>query len=759
MKPGERFGQYILLKRLAVGGMAEVYLAKTQGIEGFEKLLAIKIVHPRFAEDREIINSLIAEAKIAVQLMHVNIGQIFDLGMVDGRYYVSMEYIDGYDLFKIMSTCAERDIDVPFEVSAFVAHEVCAGLDYAHNRRDRKGRPLNLIHRDVSPQNIMVTFNGEVKLVDFGIAKVSSRISGNETAIGVIKGKFYYMSPEQAMADRLDRRSDIYSLGICAYETIAGRMLYHDEDGPNDAMTILDKIKHGKIPALRGVRKDVPREFEEIVYRALKKRREERFQAARDLQQALTQFLFKTYPSFNRGVLGNFMFKLFKNPPSSPNDASERRLFASEQSSSLMSKNEYRPNESSVIFRLTDLDRSNAPAADGEQADRQELRTELFTREEVHTPASEKRFSMLKKKPREIVAKNPRRSMHNEMPTRIVSDNVGESAARLGGSAGLGALETMAVENQDASGAKTVIDPHYSAEIMDGGVQTAHPSGDLEVDLDALLAKVDEKLAPAGIETEILDPNEPSPLSRMKLVHPIIEADPSGRGQEQVREQRARGTNKPGPQRETEHLSRFSISEDRSDGGPPAAGARFSDARLPLKLLAAGTAFLAVLCVFLGYLIYRNAQTVTTRATIKLQTTPENVEVILNGEKLSATTPLAVDVLPGDYTFVFQKEGFASLTERVIVDNSDTRMIRVTLLRNRGRLAIVSEPAGAAVWIKGLRVGVTPYEIPQIQLGEPVSVLLTMAGYSNEIRTYTPTSAKETNRLVVILRRAAPNKK
>src|SRR6476646_1679586 len=189
-----QFGPYRLVRQIAVGGVAVIHLAKTKGIAGFEKYVALKMIHPNFAEDEQFIEMLVDEAKIAVQLNHGNIAQTFDLGRVGDTYYITMEFVDGADLYKILRRGSEKDYELPLDVCAFVGKEITSALDHAHRKRDSFGKPLGIVHRDVSPQNVLISYSGEVKLVDFGIAKAASR--GRHTAAGVIKGKYYYMSPE-----------------------------------------------------------------------------------------------------------------------------------------------------------------------------------------------------------------------------------------------------------------------------------------------------------------------------------------------------------------------------------------------------------------------------------------------------------------------------------------------------------------------------------------------------------------------------------
>ncbi len=206
MREPVRFGKYLLLERLSIGGMAEVFLAKTFGIEGFAKLVAIKRILPAMADDADFVQMFIDEAKIAGQLSHPNICQIYELGRIDGAYFIAMDYVRGKDALQLISRFRRLRCRMPLAMAAFIAARACEALDHAHRRADAQGRPLNIIHRDVSPQNILVSYAGEVKLIDFGIAKAVSRSA--HTQAGVLKGKFGYMSPEQVRGEPLDRRSD-----------------------------------------------------------------------------------------------------------------------------------------------------------------------------------------------------------------------------------------------------------------------------------------------------------------------------------------------------------------------------------------------------------------------------------------------------------------------------------------------------------------------------------------------------------------------
>jgi len=299
------FGPYTLLRRLAVGGMAEVYVAKARGIGGFEKLVAIKVIHPRYSEDDHFVTMLVDEAKLSVLLTHVNIAQTFDLGCNEETYYIVMELVEGADAYKLLKRAAERPAKIPIDIAAYVGAEMCQGLDYAHRKRDVTGASLRIVHRDISPQNVLISFAGEVKIVDFGIAKAALR-SGN-TEVGVIKGKYYYMSPEQAWADPVDARSDIFSTGIVLHELLTGKMVYEEDNLPN----LLARVRKAEIPPPSRLRPEVPPELDEIVMKALAKYPEERYATAHDFGQALTQFLYGYLPSFTPARLAGMMYQLF----------------------------------------------------------------------------------------------------------------------------------------------------------------------------------------------------------------------------------------------------------------------------------------------------------------------------------------------------------------------------------------------------------------------------------------------------------------
>ena len=285
--------------------MAEVFKAKVVGVEGFERIVALKRILPHIAEDEEFITMFIDEAKIAVQLQHANIAQIFDLGKVDDAYFIALEYVHGRDLRGLFDDLRKHGQTMPLTQVCYVIMQVCEGLDYAHNKRDSQGRALNLVHRDISPQNVLIGYEGEVKLIDFGIAKAAGKAS--KTQAGILKGKFGYMSPEQVRGLPIDRRSDIFALGIILHEMLTGKRLFV---GESDFST-LEKVRNVEIVPPSSLNAQIPEPLERIVLKALAKDVQDRYQNALDLHDDLQAFLYSVGLFSSRKDLSVWMKRTF----------------------------------------------------------------------------------------------------------------------------------------------------------------------------------------------------------------------------------------------------------------------------------------------------------------------------------------------------------------------------------------------------------------------------------------------------------------
>jgi serine/threonine protein kinase len=279
----ERFGKFILLNRVALGGMAEVFRAKFEGPGGFQKLVAIKRILPEYMQDHNFLQMFMDEARIAGSLRHPTIVQIHELGEIEGVFFISMEFIDGIDLARVIKIRRALQVSIPHEIILDIGIAVCRALDYAHKECDPDGRPLRMIHRDVTPHNILISKKGECKLTDFGIAKAARNVA--ETAVGELKGKISYMSPEQAEGLQLDVRSDIFQVGIVMYEMLTLQKMFEG----NSDQSILNKIQTAQFTPPRRLSPGIPKAIHQDVMKALATEPGKRYQSSPELQRALTQ--------------------------------------------------------------------------------------------------------------------------------------------------------------------------------------------------------------------------------------------------------------------------------------------------------------------------------------------------------------------------------------------------------------------------------------------------------------------------------------
>ena len=341
-------GPYYLVKLIAIGGMAEIYLAATKGVAGFEKQLALKVIHPDYADDQRFVQMLVDEAKITVKLNHPNIAQTFDLGKIDNCYFISMEFVDGADFFQVLKRTSELRDDLPIESALLVVSEALLGLSYAHQKADDQGAPLQIIHRDISPQNLLISRHGEVKLVDFGIAKAANL--STKTRAGVIKGKLVYMSPEQSWGDKVDQRTDIFSAGIVLYEALTGGSLYLEKN----PVKLLEMVRKATIPPPSSRRPaDISPELDAIVMKALSPRPDDRYQTAMEFAETLTSYLRRVSPDFNNQSLGDQVeavlmgqkpSTMMSMPRATPQD------LASADPPNMMAREDFAVHGHSVIF-------------------------------------------------------------------------------------------------------------------------------------------------------------------------------------------------------------------------------------------------------------------------------------------------------------------------------------------------------------------------------------------------------------------------
>lgn len=378
----EPFGKYVLLDKLATGGMAEVYLAKAESAEGISKFIAIKRILPQYSDQSEFIDMFKDEAKIAINLNHNNIVSIYEFGVENDQFFLAMDYVEGRNVRQILNKMKKTRRSFSIEQIVYMIKEVASGLDHAHRCLDgATGRPLNITHRDISPQNIMVSFEGEIKVVDFGIAKAESKLE--TTRAGTLKGKFSYMSPEQASGQPLDLRTDIFSLGIVFWELLANDRLF----AASNEINTLRKVKECKIPSLRAINPNIPAELEQIVNKSLSKDRNMRYQTAASFYRDLNRFLNRHYPDFSAHDIASFIksiysdeiiehrkkmmdYALVKSADLKPNITTSSTPIAPRGSSAPpIISNDLEPSESFFTFQAEEEDHGNSSRASNAQND------------------------------------------------------------------------------------------------------------------------------------------------------------------------------------------------------------------------------------------------------------------------------------------------------------------------------------------------------------------------------------------------------
>ena len=305
LETGKTFGGYTLLRRIARGGMGEIWLAERKGISGFSKRVVIKTILENFIEEESLIQMFLDEGRIAADLNHPNVAQTFDLGQEGEIYYIAMEFVHGHDLRELLLAHYDRGQLVPLNLVLRIAAQVCDGLYYANTWKTPEGIPGGIVHRDISPQNILVTFDGNAKIVDFGIARAMSGAS--KTRSGILKGKCAYMSPEQIHGQELDGRSDIFALGVVLFEMITGRRLFKRDS----ELATLDAVIKGQVPPPSQLDATVPKQVGKLVMTALQRKRSKRFADARQMQLATEEVMQATGLTATSAHLSTYMHKIF----------------------------------------------------------------------------------------------------------------------------------------------------------------------------------------------------------------------------------------------------------------------------------------------------------------------------------------------------------------------------------------------------------------------------------------------------------------
>jgi serine/threonine-protein kinase len=359
--------RYRPLFKLDSGGMAEVYVAEAESMAGFKKKVAIKRILPNLLKDERFVRMFLDEARLSLHLSHANIVTVFDIGKSSSTYFIVMEYVEGVNLKTVLQEFSRRRITFPVQLTVWILNEVLKGLDYAHRLRDPEtGRLLGIVHRDISPPNILISWNGEIKLTDFGLAKASTQLEFTDP--GVVKGKFSYLSPEAASGFEVDARADIFAVGILAYEMLTGRRLFL---GESDYQTV-QMVKAADVPSIAAQNPEVTPELEGIIRRSLARDAEHRYQSASDLADDLLGFLFSRSLKVSARDLTEIIADMRKKQPSAQQPKPDEsnvilKLIEDEFADfrSLDDEEDGPPTGSQPLTSLSDYDPSSPLAIDG----------------------------------------------------------------------------------------------------------------------------------------------------------------------------------------------------------------------------------------------------------------------------------------------------------------------------------------------------------------------------------------------------------
>ena len=640
------FGKYYLLERISVGGMAEIYKAKAFGVEGFERLLAVKKILSSIAEDESFIEMFIDEAKIAGQLNHPNIAQIFDLGKVEGSYFIALEYISGKDVKTIFERARRVGDEVNIPQVCYLVMKVCEGLAHAHNKKDSQGRDLNIVHRDVSPQNVLISYEGEVKIIDFGIAKAQGKTS--QTQVGVLKGKFSYMSPEQVRGLHVDHRSDVFSLGIVLYEMLTLERLFL---GESDFDT-LEKIRKVEMSPPSLYNPNIPKELEDIVLKALAQNPDERFQSASAFAHALERFMRNQDYYYKNTDLAEFMKNAFKEDI----EFEQKKL-------------EY---YKSLDLKPPDQLREEGAGGDDEPGlvwDEEEMETQIFDRS------------------------------HRD-------EEFGESSA---------------------PGSR----PSALSERSGGSQAGARSSGPM----DAV-----EVVGPDD-EVEIVGPDEDVDNPSEQDVAPTVEYD-RWSVQDELEDMGALEEEPPAeerPNRGKEPTAQVSSGEFQAAGpmnDGPAIGSGASGGSDAKRMLIIGGSAVAFVAAALTLVFGITGGWFDSSAHIKFTTTPQSVQILINGDKVhDGPTPFSYDAKPGPTDIVIRKDGYKPDKRSRELESGTTYRLKAELMKGEagtGEVFVKSTPPGATVKVDGEPVeDPTPVTVDELPSGKH-QIIVSKEGFLEE---------------------------
>lgn len=697
----QAFGKYFLVDKIAMGGMAEIFLAKPQSIDDARGYLVIKRILPHFTGNAQFVDMFIDEAKISSLLSHVNIVPLYDLGKINDSYFLAMEYVPGQDLKGVVKRCTDRGVRLSYEHAAYVLHEVCLGLDYAHTKVGPGGRPLAIVHRDISPQNVLVGYDGQVKITDFGIAKASSKL--DSTQVGTLKGKFGYMAPEQVVAGmELDHRADIFAAGVILWELITGQRLFSGRS----EIEILERVRAARIDPPSTLDPEVPRELERIIFRSLMKDREKRYQSGKEMAADLSKFLAQIAPGFSATEMSSVM----------------RELFAPEIES-------IRQKWNVVIGPVVDRRHVEQGAAmESTRPDHKDpgpspvrsLEEELESIEDPGLPEAD----VVEEPGRTLVAPTPAPPTEEDRtaPLSIPSQPLQKPAPkgeRTSAVALLAEVDALAAEQGLAEpGEATASNPAKRAPRRGPSLGTRLFAW------GAFVVVVGSAFVWFLMQTGRLpNPFAPPEIEVFSGVDAMISID-----------------------------GNIVLASGRTGRWPVGVGTRTVEVKAKgyepyVQQVDAVKGQVAIVDALLEPLA-------DATADVEIRSVPPGAAVYLDEEPLEGTTPMRISQKLGEHTVRLSRAGYdEQVVPLRLVRPGTAAPVDVTLVPNIASVMVTSTPPGARVFAGGRVIGRTPLTFGGLKPREAVVLQLVLPGHRNESRTITPPGGEEPYPVDVTLER------
>jgi len=691
-----QFGDYRLLRKVAQGGMAEIFLAQdTNG-----DICALKRILPHLAHQEGFIRMFIDEARIVSHLDHANVAGVYDQGKHDGFYFIAMEYVEGHSILALSERARQMKMALPRGLLAYVVADLLAGLGYAHAARDAKGRHLQIVHRDVTPQNVMISYDGVVQLIDFGVAKARARLT--QTEAGFTKGKLSYMSPEQARGEPLDGRSDLFSVGIILYEITTGNRLFNKE-GPGG---ILSAIVNDPIPLPSKKDKKYPRDLENIVMRALDKDVQRRWQTAEDMRDALLRFAKRERPKPGRARLKDLVHDLFGDPEHK--QVIEQAQAVVEPTPPQVQASQVIKGESVRVKgkKIPDIETDGAmeaPAQDTHEFEAEPSAASVSMAVAAKRDVTGDAIPVLDMEidPDDVPVPEPQIPFRVRLATRLASfgDDVAESWA-------LNKKRYLAIIGG------------LSAVLLIGGMWFGGVFGRIGDAASGAAEKAREMKASAGLTNVAVDSGMRPTVLRVKTLPPGAQINIDGAGA---------GCVTP------------------CDLADLDLGVRYT-----VELVMTGYRRLEEKVT-----LYPNEGTKEIEVTlerelgsVRILTEPDGASVRINGTRRRGTTPMTIDGLRAGLptTVVVSKSGYHSKNEVVIV--RDGEIVERTFMLERdkrkippGRVSVSTKPSGCPVRIGTRNVGLSPVSGVPLAAGT-YTVIINCDNYAEDFRTVTVESGK-----------------